>query len=434
MRTSSRARLTAWSRVTNRIRLNDAAWLALLVGLALALRLGYALIDGKATLAWGDEFTYDQLATNLLAHGCYCFIPGEPSVLRAPLYPAFMAVVYAMLGHSYLAVVILQAIAGALGAALLALIGMRITGSRLAGWLAGLMFAVNPLLIFTSNLLYPETIYLLLLFALLYLWLRLAASPRETPPGMWIVMSVASGVLLGLSNLTKPNLTLFPIWLAAWGWIAFRDVRRALVTAVVVGAAMLVAMLPWSLRNLSATGHFILASANSGMNLLQGNNPEVSGGALDVKNLDPLPGLTEAERDAAYWQMGMQWITSHPGDFIRLIPHKLYKFFSPLETSNRGTLASSLGGPLVAGFSAHYLLAIAGVVLTAKQWREWTLPYMLIVYPMLLTIVFYGGTRYGLVVQPFLMLFASVALAKIIQHVWPFAQKMRRGHGTPWRQ
>ncbi len=399
-RLSSLLRNAAWMQWDAR------TWLWLLTGFALLVRVAYVLVVGKDSLAWGDEISYDQLATNLLAHGCFCFVPGEPTLFRAPLYPMLMALFYSIFGHNFLPIVLAQALAGAFSAPLLALIGRKITGSLWIGLLAGLLFTLNPLLVFTSGLLYTETFYLFLLLLIVYSWLQLVDRPSN-----WLLLALGSGILFGLSVLMKPNLLLFPVWLALWAWLVFRQRGWGLLNVACITLAMLFVLLPWTLRNYEVTGKLVPVSTNTGLNLAQGNNSFVRGGALEASLLPATPDLSELERDAFYRQVGVDWIRQHPLEFIGLIPWKIYMFFSPLETSNRGAMMSVVAPLIYAGFSLFYLLALAGMIQTARQWRDWLLVHMLIVYPLLLTMIFYGGTRYGLVVHPFLALFAAVALA-----------------------
>lgn len=64
---------------------------------------------------------------------------------------------------------------------------------------------------------------------------------------------------------------------------------------------------------------------------------------------------------------------------------------------------------MLGGYTAYYLFAAAGMIRMAASWRIWLLPYMLVAYPTLVAAVVFGATRYGLVAQPFLQLFAAEA-------------------------
>ena len=198
-----------------------AVWILGLV--AVTLRLGYVLAVRRYALSWGDEFTYDQLAGNLLQGHGFCFVPGQPSLLRAPLYAGFLAGMYALFGHRFLPVFLLQALLGGLSAPLLAWIGTRISGDFRVGLIAGGLLALNPLFIFAVNLLYTETIHILLLLLMVTLWQTMFERTAEGNTASWTGPAAVSGLLLGLNNLLRPNMMLFPLCL--------------LLCAVVSGAA-----------------------------------------------------------------------------------------------------------------------------------------------------------------------------------------------------
>lgn len=380
-------------------------WWLWLPALGVGVRLAYVLLVGKSELSWGDEVTYDLLARNLIAGHGYSFVPGEPSLWRAPLYPFLLAGCYGLFGVNYTAVLVVQAVVGGLSALLLTLVGRRLFDDELAPLLAGCMFAVHPLLIFASGLLYSETVYLFLLLLLTLSGLKLA---EESETERWAVIT---GGLLGISVLMKPNLLLLPLALILWLWLVLRDGRRALVLGGVVALTMAVVVLPWTVRNYRVSGAFVPVSANAGLNLWQGNHPQADGAAYPLSQVDPLETYSEVERDGIYREWAVEQIRSDPGRFLALIPRKIVKFFSPLETSNRGRIPLNFGFLVDWGWGVFLALAGWGLLRTTRRFGEWMLVYLLFLYPVGLTAVFYGGTRYGMVVYPYLFLFAASPLA-----------------------
>ena len=394
---------------------------AIPAGVALAARLGYVLLAGRSGLAWGDEFVYDQLAQNILRHGCFCFVAGEESVLRPPLYPAVLALIFAVFGHSYVVVLGLQAIAGAVSTYLFAIIGEQVSGSPRVGMLTGWLSAVNPLLVYTSSLLYSESLYLLLLALITYGLLRLASHPRN-----WPVVAITTGLIWGLSLLMRPNLFPLIFALPLWGWLVLGKLRRAMAITACVGVGMVLTVLPWSVRNLEVTGQLVLVSANAGLNMWQGNNPEADGGGLPLERVDPLRGLSEVERDNRYMQWALDWIRSDPKGFISLVPLKVLKTLSPLETTTRGSMAVPFAPVIMTGFGLYYGLTAWGMIATRRRWRKWLLIHAFIAYPILVAAVFHGSTRYGLIAQPFMSIFAATIISPLIpRHL--FGRMMLRG-------
>jgi len=393
-------------------------WMLMLILGAVGARLGYVLIAHTEGLHWGDELSYDRLAYNLSQGDGFCFVPGKPSLQRAPLYPLILSGFYTLFGQNYFLIRVMQALAGGLSVWLTILVARRLFIGWVGPLLAGAGFAFHPLLIFTTNLLYTETFYLLLL--LIFTWscfkLLEAAETSGRLGSASILWSIASGVILGLSILMKPNLLLLPPALLLWLWISLKNLPRALGLTVGLTLAAVVVVAPWTWRNYlvsnsyQGSGALVLVSANSGLNLWQGNHPEATGTAFPLDQVDPLPGLSDVERDQVYQQWAVEQIRSDVGRFFALIPQKLAKFFAALETSNRGRMLVRFGFLIDLGWGAFLLVALAGAILTVKRWREWALIDLLILYPAGLAAVFYGGTRYGRVTYPFLFFLAVETL------------------------
>lgn len=396
-------------------------WLVGLGLFAVGLRLAFVLVIGKDVLSWGDEFTYDLLARNLASGTGYGFAPGEPSVWRAPLYPMILALIYRAFGSSYVLVVILQAVVGGLTAPLLALLGLRLFKDPAPAILAGAMFAIHPLLIFTVDLLYSETIYLALLLLFTCACLKMV---QEEGKGSW---AVVGGILLGLSVLMKPNLLLFPLLLLPWIWLMLRRLGRTLVVGGLVSLVMVLVVLPWTVRNYRVTGAIVPVSANSGLNLWQGNHPRADGAAFPLSEVDPLQDYSEVERDRIYRSWALEELRSNPTRLVTLVPRKMAKFFAPLETSNRGQIPLRLAPVVDVGWLAFLALAGWGFVRTMGRSGEWVLIYLLVLYPVGLTAVFYGATRYGMVVYPYLFLLASDPLVWLGRRLLSFLRSKRSG-------
>jgi 4-amino-4-deoxy-L-arabinose transferase-like glycosyltransferase len=386
--------------------------------LGIGLRLAYVLLAGKPELSWGDEVTYDLLARNMADGHGFCFVPGQPSLLRAPLYPAFLAALYALFGHHFMLALVVQALVGGLSALLLALVGRRLFDKPAPAILAGCALACHPLLIFTTGLLYSETLYLFLLLLFTYTCLRMV----EDTGKKW---AVSGGFLLGLSVLMKPNMLLFPLLLGCWLWYTLRDLRQPLKLGLIVASLMAVTIFPWVWRNYRVSGAFVPVSANGGLNLWQGNHPEADGAAYPLDQVDPLPGYTEVERDSIYREWAVEQIRSDPLHTLSLLPRKLIKFFAPLETSNRGRIPTRLGPLVDLGWATFLGLAAWGAWRVQNRSRQWWLVYALILYPVLLTLAVYGGTRYGMVVYPYLFLLAAEPIAWL---AWRLSTGNHRGY------
>jgi 4-amino-4-deoxy-L-arabinose transferase-like glycosyltransferase len=196
-----------------------------IVALALLVRVAYVLMAPQVDPIlrrdplYGDASGYHLLAVNLLKGLGLTWDGQMPTSYRMPGYPAFVALVYALLGVSPQAVGLVQAFLGALVCIPVYAIGNQLGGWRLAG-LSALGVALHPILIYMTAWVYSETLFLLLMWLGIWALVRLISNP------MWS-LAVAAGVLLGLSVLVRSEIAWFPILLA--GWFAMFAKLRPLV-------------------------------------------------------------------------------------------------------------------------------------------------------------------------------------------------------------
>ena len=133
-------------------------------GTALAIRMAAFLSCQNSMLfnhPFGDAKWFDQWAMGI-ASGQWL---GKGVFYLEPLYPYVLGLLYAVIGHSIMAVRFFQHMLGAGSCVLIALIGSRIF-SRRAGLLAGLIASAYGLLIFYEAQLLKETLAVFLLCAL----------------------------------------------------------------------------------------------------------------------------------------------------------------------------------------------------------------------------------------------------------------------------
>ena len=92
--------------------------LLIILAVSLLVRMGLIWWLRDEPLYIWDERDYDALALNIVRHREFAFHAGDPSSLRPPLYPAFLAVVYWIAGEqNYAAVRFLQVSCGLVNSA-----------------------------------------------------------------------------------------------------------------------------------------------------------------------------------------------------------------------------------------------------------------------------------------------------------------------------
>ncbi len=231
---------------------------ALVMVVACVVRLAY-LATARGTAfdhPLVDADYYDMLGVRL-AHG-----EGFPDKVfwQPPLYPLFLGGLYRLFGHSLAVPRLVQAALGAGTAALSCEVARRITRKEWAGRVAGLLVALHGPLVFYDGELLPTSLSTFL--AVVALWL----SVRDQPT--WRT-ALGSGVAVGLGAIASaPILLLLPA--VAWASAAGRSLRPLLCIAA---AAVVIA--PVTIENRVLSGEWVLISANGGVNLWIGNNPNV---------------------------------------------------------------------------------------------------------------------------------------------------------------
>lgn len=392
---------------------------------ALALRLA-----NVATIRHSPFFTHlglDPLAYDewgwRIATGAWL---GDRIFYQDPLYPYFLGFVYAIFGHDRLAAVVLQAALGALLPVLTWVAAERWLGRRAAlagGWIA---VFYGPSVYYEGLILKTWLEALLMAAALAAISAALAASSRRA----WIL----SGFLIGLGCLVRANfLLLLPtlvLWLLLDPAAGPPAGRRRCLLAFAAGAALVLAVT--AARNRVVGGEWVLTTAQGGQNFYIGNNPLNRNGEYE-----PLPFVAanpkheeedfarEAERRAGrplrptevsrFWfRQALEWIGSHPGDWLRLTGKKLRVYWGAYEVPDNldyylyRESAPILRWPLP-GFGVVAPLGLLGAFLLARRpgWPRAVL-CVLVVYSTSV-VLFFVFARYRVAMMPALFPLAGWA-------------------------
>ncbi len=205
----------------------------------------------------GDSLVYGDIATNWLTHRIYGHSVGhpsglttvEPTLVRLPGYPAFLALCFAIFGMAnYRAVVYLQGIIDLGSCLLVASLAAKVCGRR-AGQVALLLAALCP---FTANYVAAPLTETLSIFCVALGFRALGDildGPRLPLRLLWIALLVFSW---SYAALLRPDGALLAIVL----WIALIVYGRhslgfapALRLAVVAGLLSLLPFAAWTARN-----------------------------------------------------------------------------------------------------------------------------------------------------------------------------------------
>jgi hypothetical protein len=237
-----------------RMRTNAALAALTGLGLRLFLVLKFPVTDS------GDSPFYLDLAWNWLKNGVYGFsVNGHltPVDMRVPGYPAILAVVFAFAGKSPRAAMIAQAVMDVAGCFVIALIAARLAPEHsrrrvtvAALWLAALCpFTANYSAVVLTEV---QVTFLtgLAILVLLQTDLGVGNNPDRAPflINNWFL----GGMVVGFGTLVRPEtpLLLVAAALALTGkWWRPCDWMKLVRAGVLMGAGLLLPLLPWAARN-----------------------------------------------------------------------------------------------------------------------------------------------------------------------------------------
>lgn len=225
------------------------------------------------TTQWSDQDGYRRLGQVLAETGKFTRFPEAPrfvpEVIRTPVYPAFVAVVYRLFGADQLAIALAQTLVFVAICLVVYALARRSTSDPSIALGAAAATALFPPLPYFVPLVMTE-VWTTLLFTV-SMWIALGAlGERSARPFLWL------GVLFALTTLSRPVFVLFPMALAAVGLIVLPllGVRRrpgAKQWAVML-MAFAVTMLPWFAYNYATLGRVTLSPAGGiGRGLWEGS-------------------------------------------------------------------------------------------------------------------------------------------------------------------
>jgi len=307
---------------------------------ALTLRLAPVLLTYDLPIGLDDMFQYDMLARSIVAGDGYRWYAQEDLDLiqpfismdvpadydprgvltsfRAPGYPAFLALIYALCGtgpHRFFAARLAQAFIGAalapLSWALARQAGFK---ERAARW-AAVIIAVFPLLLAYPLALASENIFIPLLTLALLLTLR--AGKLEQARDHLLV-----GLVLGLTALTRSIAAGFLPLAVLWLWWTAEDRRVGFRNTALLILCFLLVTIPWAARNTRLHGQPTWIETSLGYNLYVGYHPESTGTFQFGISLDLLPMLDDAERNARGIEAFWGFVRNDPGRVPHLMARK----------------------------------------------------------------------------------------------------------------
>lgn len=401
-----------------------------LLGLALALRLGWVLlVDPQPTLGGGDASFYMHLSEQLV-NGNGLSYHNQPVAVVGPAYPLYLAVLRWLCGpdNVLLAARIGQALIGSLMVGAVFVIGRLWVGTGV-GLAAAALLAVDLRFIVEVGSISTETLLATMLAVCLWVYLKAIEQQRY---GLWLL----AGISLGMATLTRAVVQFLPAVLLFHLW-ATGNARRVWWQGGLMLAGFAIVVCPWIIRNWVVFGvptisqggaaHFWMGARGDGKAIGYVHMME------DVETIR----IGEGGADRyAYVGSALETIMAHPIQYMVLrlrVAGEAY--LQPYGTVTVGDVfgSESIKGVLLSGerhallkalempalwpkiwiYIIHYSsisLAILYMFTQINIWRQWSLLALTIIYfsavYSFLTII----PRYLFPVMPFYLLLASAML------------------------
>ncbi len=425
--------------------------------IALLLRLVPVFLASGLGIGLDDMFQYDMLARSLASgHGFRWYAQEDLKLLepyvdfdlstakgydprygmytsfRAPLYPAFLAVVYFFSGTDFsrfFAARLAQAIfLGAPLAPLTYLVSRHLLPdsektAKISAWIVACypMLLVYPLGLGTEN---PFFVLLLASFFFLLKSIKDARSGDFSRFSLKRLKSLLrfhdsrisnpllSGIFLALTALTRS--VILPFALVAFFVLFFRNRRNSFVFL----AAFFFVIFPWVVRN-SLLHHKLTGIETSmGYNLYLGYHPKGNGSFIFGPSLDLLTIMDDAERDEIGTQKALGFIQDQPERFFPLALNRLGFFFGlekrVLMYFYSNNIIGFIPKPILLTISAILLLPFVLIATSAMmglsllRWKPQTVLLLLLLASYLLPHVFIlSEDRFHLALVPYFAILAT---------------------------
>lgn len=360
---------------------------------------------------------------------------------RPPLYPLLLAATGG--DQSTLAVAALNVLFGTATVGFVLAVARQSQLDRRPALLAGLLTAVDPLLVYYTTFPMTETLCTCLLTALLWAILRMQNADGSSQ----LRWAIATGVLLGLTALCRPTVwACAALLLATWASLSLRQhsplavshrMRATTILALFLAAGLTVA--PWGIRNWQTFGRPIVTTTHGGYTVLLGNNPdyyrEVVAQPLGVvwdgshgagqaawaaemnRQMIAVGLFGEVERDR--WMSREAWrtIRSEPGLFARACVRRFLHFWS-IRPSVRvdGTSPAFFERTAAAYYVLVFAFAACGFAtfICGRVSRSlWTPPVLLIAGFLCVHLVYWTDGRMRAPITPEIALLAALGVESI---------------------
>lgn len=378
---------------------------------AFSIRLNFAFTH--ASPLSGDEPTYESIG-NSLSLGQGYTLNGQLTAGKSPGYPLFIAGVYALFGHDFVAIRIAQAVVDAMMCAVIYLIASKLFNRKI-GCLAGILSAVHYFFLSSIQLLRPDTIQMFFIVLSVLYWIKWRESFLKRDIALMGLFSSASIML-------KANAIFLPLSFISIELFNFLKTKRHqtnifMIHLLVFILAVSLLIAPWIVRNYKVFHSLIFFSTEVGSALYASYNPpEGKKFGLAPKDsviAEAFKMQSEVDQNKFLILKSKEYISTHKKQVIQLLPLKVLFFWSLFDWE---TLSDD--GEGVYNFATAFILpfTILGLVILRRDlWRLTPIILPIIYFFLFIGLVFQGLPRYRLPIEPFLIIFAAFCIVYLYE-------------------
>lgn len=408
-------------RLARILQLDPRALALAVFAVALAVRVVY-LLD----IAGNPFFRVPVIDAEFYHQQALLWARGAPSPAAPyqmpPLYPMLLSLVYRVFGPSFWAAHLLNAVLGGGTCGVTFLLGRRLGGAGTGLVAAAFVTTSQALLYLDGDLLATSlAVFLSLAGALLLVrWVQDGGRMRDL---------AGAGLAFGLAAITVPLVAATVP--AAAGFLAVRQ-RRWRAPAVFVLASLL-PVVPVTLRNVRASGEFVVVSANGGINFYMGNNPDMRRTSTlrpgpEWRAMQNLPVrearlLESSQRDRWFLRRGLRFWAEDPlralgQTFEKMLllvhDHEIMRDFDFYYFRDHFSQILRLRSW---GFAWLFGLAVMGLVWARRGQPAERLLGLLLAAQAAGIVLFFVTARYRAPLLPLLAVFAARGIVWLVERV-----------------
>lgn len=374
--------------------------------LAIIIRVGFILTLDNSVDVWGDW--WDELGWKLATGKGYWvanpyFSGGQHFYSwRPPGFPLFLAFIYKISGHNFLAAKIGLALISSLTCILIYFL-MKEFFNEKASLIAGLLYAIYPASIFWTGYLAPVS---LVVFWMVLFSIYLIKGKNKKRNSFFLL----SGIFLGAGILTRSLFIVFLPLVLIWFLIEFK--KKCLLKFIPFFVGSLLIVTPWIIRNYKIHKRFVLTSTEGGIVCYIANNEKSLTQPSGYWNPPPsffkkFKGMSEIEINNALYKLALKFIISHPKEYIKLVKDRLIRFWRFYPHTFSGPGKNYKKYHVILGFITFaplIILSFIGFIFSLKKWRKYLWIYLGIAGWSIPIILFFKTViRYREPIVPYLL-------------------------------